>query len=188
MHADIGIGLIVAWTMCRLFGIEPGIIHALIGIVFALLPDLDTFGELFKKGKVAAHADNPHDHREGLHYPMALMVLSGAVMYLWLGSVFGIIAATSVFLHFAHDSVGTGWGIKWLWPFSRRIFKFFCEKTNKNSLNPIVSWTPQELSVAIRKYGDPNWLPKYLRSPFFVVEVLVLLMGLTLWIFFRKTP
>ena len=34
----------------------------------------------------------------------------------------------AVFLHFVHDSVGIGWGIKWLWPFSRKAYKCFSEK------------------------------------------------------------
>lgn len=188
LHADIGLGLIVATLICRMCGVEATYAHALVGIVFALLPDLDVISELKRMGKVAAHAGNVRDHREGLHYPLALVLVSGLGIYLWLGPVFGLIAAVAVFLHFVHDSFGTGWGVKWLWPFSMKNFKFFCEKNNQNSLNPVVSWTPEELRVAITKYGDPDWMRKYVQSLFFALEVFVFFFGLSLWIFSHKTP
>ena len=35
---------------------------------------------------------------------------------------------TSVYTHFILDSVGAGWGIKWLWPFSNDRIKLFANQ------------------------------------------------------------
>lgn len=184
MHGDIGIGLIQAWIVCMLCNAELTWIHALVGVCFALLPDLDCVTELFNRGKVAAHAANPRDHRDGLHYPIPLILLTGIMVYFVAGEVYATIAMSSLTLHFLHDSVGTGWGVKWLWPFSLKNYKFFCEKDNRNSFNPVVSWTPSELSEAIIRYGDPFWFGKYIWSSQFGIEMIFFVAGPVLfWIF-----
>lgn len=189
MHGDIGIGLIVSWLVCYVFGVEPTWVHVVFGILFALSPDIDAVFQKLTCGSISAHARNPHDHRSLVHYPL-VFVPTGTVLVFAICSAAGfglelvLIFAVGSFLHFVHDSFGIGWGVKWLWPFSKKNYKFFVEKDNSPSKTFIQSWNPSELSEAVRLYGLPAeiWRPLYLKSPFFVVETLIFSSALGLWI------
>lgn len=65
--------------------------HILIGVAFAMFPDLDALQELWKRGKIAASNNNPKDHRDGLHYPILFFrywCVSWCVFWLFWMDVF----------------------------------------------------------------------------------------------------
>lgn len=153
--------------------------YALSGFVLALacshLPDLDAVEELFRRGKLAASAENPRDHREAFHKPLLVLTTTGMLWYFF--GYHGAIAFTALLFHFIHDSVLTGWGVPWLSPFSDTRFKFFVNEKNQNSLafkNWIRVWREEELEGLIIQYGDENWVENLYRKP---TEVSVIEVG-----------
>lgn len=166
VFADAGLGVLSALFVCWLFSISPTIVHVFVGIVFAYIPDIDWIGDkhFWKTGNVAAYAANPYDHREGLHKPILWWLVISA-WGLALGSIFPFIAFVGVTMHFIHDTVGTGWGMPWLWPLSKRRIKFFANRQNVLSFSsPFVSWSHEELPSFITKYGRGNWRQHYYES------------------------
>lgn len=154
--------------------------HFLIGIPFAMAPDLDAIPELMRRGPLGAAAAHPHDHREMLHYPLAFVVTGIGLITLvpFIGWLF-LIATT---LHFINDFYGTGWGVPILWPFSTARFKFLGRRVNRpksilvasgdwdqlprdeRRLRLIVRWAKPELPSYISRWGMEYWvMPYYLR-------------------------
>ncbi|MEK7078361.1 MAG: metal-dependent hydrolase [Patescibacteria group bacterium] len=158
MFLDIGVGIFVSIFLSRIFEINLSYWFITGGILFSLLPDLDVFVELAKRGKVGGQVQG--HHRELTHFPLTYLPVFILVYFIfgkiWLG-LFG----WCVFLHFLHDSVGMGWGIKWWWPFSNKAYKFFSEKDGSFSNNFMVSWRPQELKETIARHGDDHWLKNF---------------------------
>jgi len=88
-------------------------------------------------------------------------------------------------LHFAHDSVGIGWGIQWLYPFSKKFYKFFSDETNELSTRFMISRTPEEQQIAVKKYGRDDWIKYYYFRPTpisvveysaFIISIIVLVL------------
>lgn len=181
---DIGMGLIVpAIIVCPALGVDLTWTYLALGVFSALLPDLDAIPEFWRHGNVSAHAENCRDHREGFHYPIPIVVIGTTFLMATFGVVPATIFSLSVLSHFIHDSFGTGWGVKWLWPFSKRNFKFYTDKENEYGQRNsdrllVVSWTPEELNRAIKLYGVRDWFPTYIKSPQFLIESWLFLFGL----------
>jgi hypothetical protein len=166
VFADAGLGILAALFVCTLYGIEPSFGYILLGIIFAYAPDVDWVLDthFWKTGTVAAYAGNPYDHREGLHKPILwALVLSG--WGLFVSDPAPLIALIAVMSHFLHDSFGTGWGIPWLWPLTKRRFKLFATKQNEVSFtSPLMTWSHEELGQYITNYGRANWKEYYYGS------------------------
>lgn len=63
-------------------------------------------------------------------------------------------------VQFIHDSVGTGWGIPWLFPFSSLRFKFVYQYDLRKAGLPqkiAWAWSPDEQRRLAQAYGDPHW-------------------------------
>ena len=94
----------------------------LFGILFAVLPDIDFWIELVKRGTVGGKTLG--SHRTLLHNPLTYIPPA-----LFIGTLFGTdwmtLFALGVLGHFIHDSMGMGLGVRWLWPFSLHFQKFF---------------------------------------------------------------
>lgn len=165
--------LIAAWW----FGIDPLWWYFAVGLVLSHAPDIDAIPELLKRGKVAASAEHPHDHREALHYPVVLVTLAGIVAYLvpYWGAVFLV----AVVLHLVNDLYGTGWGIKLFWPLSKKNYKMLGRRVNRlrylleesgdwdsqtheeRRLKMLVAWEAEELPLYMTRWGIEDWIPKY---------------------------
>jgi membrane-bound metal-dependent hydrolase YbcI (DUF457 family) len=163
---DAGLGILSAVTVCWVFGVDPTFSLILVGILFAYIPDIDWVldAHFWKTGRVAAYAQNPYDHREGLHKPLlwALAISGFGIVF---GGVGPFIAFVAVMAHFLHDTVGTGWGMPWLWPLSKRRIKLFATKQNEVVLYPfLMSWSREELTHYITNYGRANWKDYYYGS------------------------
>lgn len=156
---DVGLGILSVIFVS--FAYEVYDFRAFLLLPLALLPDLDAIPEIMKKGRVAASASNPRDHRELLHKPILWLVPLG---FCWIEfGYMGAVAFTMVFLHFVHDSILTGWGVPWLWPRRTRI-KFFVNARNEPSLarcDWVRTWNEEQLRKDIVVYGDENWIEKY---------------------------
>jgi hypothetical protein len=161
--ADAGLGIISAVLVCLAFGVTPTVSFIALGILFAYIPDVDWAldAHFWKTGRVAAYAQNPYDHREGLHKPLlwALGISGAGIVF---GGVGPFIAFVAVMAHFLHDTVGTGWGMPWLWPLSKRRIKLFSTKQNEIKASPVLmSWSYEELPQYITNYGRANWKEYY---------------------------
>ncbi len=180
---DAGLGALSVIFICSIFGVPVTGGYFLVGIIFAYIPDIDWALDkhFWKTGTVAAYAANPYDHREGLHKPL----LWAAVISVWgllVASPAPHIAMTAVMMHFLHDTTGTGWGMPWLWPLSKRRFKLFSTRDNVLSLRSIfMSWSYAELPEYITKYGRGNWKSHYYNSwtPVASIETTVAVLGLS---------
>jgi len=184
--ADFGHGIILTILITYLFGIEPTGFHFLMGLLFSISPDLDGIRELFKYGNVAAHEGREHDHRDGLHFPL-LWILIGSVV-IFINPFWGTFFLSCVMLHFFNDSWGTGFGVEWLWPFSRNNYKLFPNKVVDDQTpgeDYFASWSPEEKVGVMKKYGNPNWINDLYLKPTiisvveystFIVAVLILII------------
>lgn len=181
---DVGLGILSTFCVEWVSGYEFEILHYIVGLIVAFLPDLDAFGdkEFLRRGVVAAHAGNLRDHREGLHKPIVWFV--GAAI-LWIFSpIFGPIIFFGILVHFLHDSVGTGWGVQWLWPCTT-WYKLFVTKQNHLTWKIfLMSWKQEELPGLIGRHGFSDWIEKlYLRPTIIsVTEYLIFLLGASVFI------
>lgn len=164
--ADAGLGIIATAFVCALLNVEVSMWYLAVGLIFAYAPDADWFLDkhFLKTGLVAAYAAHPYDHREGLHKPLlwALAISGWGVI---APGPAPIIALVAVMCHFLHDTVGTGWGIPWLWPLTKRRFKFFAKKDpGAPQASFLVSWSHDELQQSITNHGRANWKQYYYHS------------------------
>ncbi len=164
VFGDIGLGILT--ILCVNHFYDTMNYYSFFLLFFAIIPDLDAVPEVMKRGKVAASADNPSDHREILHKPLIWLSILGVAWYMF--DLYGAIAFFLVFVHFLHGTVLTGWGVPWLTPFSDRRIKFFVDEENEVSLsrnNWLRTWNQEELQKAIVKYGNENWIEDLYLKP-----------------------
>lgn len=177
MPLDIGIGLILGVILNSLTGIDYRVC-LLIGLFACLLPDLDYLYKLLVTKRM------PHsDHRDGLHFPLLFIPIIGIFGYL-IDPYIGLVLAMGALIHFIHDSIGVGWGVKWLYPFDNKSHMFLYRAglpTNKYMPKKMLySWTDLERKIAMEKYGDPKWISNIYFKPhiFGLLEYSVFFTGL----------
>ncbi len=179
MFLDIGIGILLSIWTSWFFRENLTFPLVLAGIAFALLPDIDFFVELIKHGSVGGKIIR--EHRELIHFPIIYIPVA-ILIYAMFGVMWAVLFSLAIFVHFLHDSIGIGWGIKWFWPFSKRSYKLFSEKNGKFSYQLVVSWNPEELAEVAANYGDPDWIRNfYLRFhpvaiaefSFFIISLII---------------
>ena len=184
MTLDIGIGIFAAIIISKLFSIELSPLLVGLAVAFALLPDIDFIYTLARNGN-----DNHRAiarHRDIVHYPLLYLPL-GALVALPFGAEWSLLFLLASVGHFIHDSIGIGWGIPWLWPFTNKNYGFLYRYSPPGKPMPkqlIYRWERGELDRLIDEYGDPDWLRNiYFRfHPFFVAELLFFLAALVaLW-------
>lgn len=175
MFLDIAIGIIAAIGVSELFDKSLSPLFLVGSIAFALLVDIDYLFYLSYDGD----QKYAHRHRDLLHYPL-LYIPIGMITLFFASAQWVLLFGITSFLHFLHDSIGIGWGIKWLWPFSKRNFKLFSQKDGQLSLWHHVSWSPQELDEVATQRGDPHWFRNiYLRwHPYAIAEFVSFLIAL----------
>lgn len=161
MFLDIGVGILLSIWTSWFFEVDLTFQLLFLAIIFSLLPDIDFFVEFFKHGSVGGRVIR--EHRELIHFPL-LYIPVILIVFLFFGTMWASLLGLSLLAHFLHDSFGIGWGIKWLWPFSKRTYKFFSEKNGKLSSRVLMSWDQKELAETVSEHGDPNWIKNiYLR-------------------------
>ena len=118
MPLDIGVGILLSLGVAEYFGIEATPLLIAFGIACTLLPDIDILTiPLFGKWH----------HRTHTHYPIAYLPLV-VLAFVFLDPAYAALFTLAVYAHLIHDTFGIGWGIAWLWPFSRRKFLFYAAR------------------------------------------------------------
>jgi len=154
MPLDIGVGILLALLASRVFFLDLTWLFILVVIIFALLPDFDGFIEWLRHGTIGGK--EIREHREITHFPITYILVDIIAWLVW-GNAWAFLFTTATSAHLIHDGVGIGWGIKYLWPLSKKSYKFFSEKNGAFSSRLVVSWEPEELREVVREHGDPNW-------------------------------
>lgn len=176
MPLDIGFGLLVGILLHVLSGFNYLLCLA-IGVLACLLPDLDYVWRALVSRKPPTST-----HRDGLHYPLLFIPIVGMIglavdWYICLVLMLGAL------IHFLHDSIGVGWGVKWLFPFKKKSYMFLYRAglpTNKEMPKKLLySWTDKERDKAMHTYGDKNWIKHiyYNFHIFGIIEYAVLILG-----------
>lgn len=163
MLKDILLGIFWSFTVSALFEIEFTFGWMLLGVFFALLPDLDFFIEYAQRGRVGGKVLGAH--RVVTHIPLLFVVLGIGIFFVF-GSAVALLYALGVIGHFIHDSRGMGYGYRALFPFSRRFYKLFADPEGHTSYRPehfIQSWTAAEVRGLQARHGNDNWLRDDLR-------------------------
>lgn len=160
MFLDAALGILNAIFVSKYFHIELTWYFVVAGIIFTLLPDIDSL--LFFLGRGKIFSKQAHFHRDILHLPL-IYIPAGTIIFSIFGPRWGLLFAVGALLHFIHDStfLGLGWGIKWLYPFSQNYFMAFRIRVGnekKFPLKPFLNLTPAESKEMGNEYGDPDWL------------------------------
>lgn len=176
MPLDIGIGIFAAIIFAHAINVPLDWQILVVSILFSLLPDLDFAIYFFKRKKLDELA---HEHRDIMHNPIIYIVAGFIILSFWSIALAWLFTILS-FWHFLHDSIpeGGGWGIRWLYPFSKKYYKFFSDKDGKSARQFVVAWTQKEQKQAAKEFGDPNWVKHYLQSPELLFEVIVFIAAI----------
>lgn len=181
MLLDIGVGILSSIFLSRFFGIGPNPTFLAAGILFSFLPDIDYFfASLFISNQTGSRA---HEHRTILHYPLLFIPTGSIILFATLNYRFAMLFALASLLHFLHDSIGIGWGIPWLYPFSRNNYVFFYQYDLAQHAIPqklFYSLSPAEVDHLSSQYGDEHWMKHiYLQlHPYAIVELMVFILAI----------
>jgi len=192
MFLDFALGIFSVIFLGCLFDFNPGFWYFFAGCLMTLLPDSDFIFYLFKRRKDKDRKDD-HDHRDYIHYPLIYLPVGSLVFYLLGGKEWAALFLLCSFLHFLHDSIAVGWGVKWLYPFSKNNFAFFylySRKKKKGLRKWVFSFDKENLSYYVGEHGDDNWIKNiyYKWHPIAIVEFLFFVLSLiTLAVYIVKT-
>ncbi len=159
MPLDIAIGIFISLFVTHAFSIHASALLVILGIGAALFPDLDNVIPQWRRA--------PYDHRNVLHWPLAYIPLS-LVVFLVFGNMYGTLFSLGVLWHLVHDTVGIGWGVTWLAPFSMRKF-MFPESGRRREYGWFMTWLPDEEAAMAAKWHDPHWLRNWYFTPNWLV-------------------
>ncbi len=177
MPLDIGIGLVLGVLLNSVSGINYQLC-LIVGVVACLLPDLDFVWQL-----IVGKYSYKKSHRDGLHYPIIFTPLVGLIGLL-INPYVGAAFATGALLHFFHDSIGIGWGVKWLFPFRSTSYAFLYRAQlvaeNEMPKRLFFRWTDEQRDKEMAKYADPHWIKHIYFSAhiYGLVEYFVLIAGI----------
>jgi LexA-binding, inner membrane-associated putative hydrolase len=184
MLLDIGVGILASIFLSHLFGAAVSPLFLSAGVLFSLLPDLD-FLLTFNKNVTA----KAHEHRDLLHYPLLFIPVGATILFFFDHRLAALFIVTT-FLHFLHDSIGLGWGVPWLYPFSRNHYAFFYQYDIARNTLPqkkFYAWSETEVNRLASQYGDKHWIKNiYLKfHPYAVIEALIFILALFVLFFYR---
>lgn len=177
MPLDIGVGLLLGVLLNGLTTLSYGFCLSL-GVLASLMPDLDFIWQYLRTKHMPETT-----HRDRLHYPLLAVPIAGIIGWLILPPI-GLIFLLGTFLHFLHDSIGVGFGVKWLFPFKRNSYLLLYQTglpTNKDMPRKILhSWSDAERRVVVEKYRDPDWIKHiyFQLHPFGIFEYSILVIGI----------
>jgi len=125
VFTHLGVAFIFSTLFSSIFGFKLTLPFLLIIIFFNYLPDVDILIELLQRKRLGGKEHG--FHREITHYSLLYISLSLLIL---LASDYklALMFITCVCSHFILDSIGTGWGIKWLWSFSNDRIKLFANQ------------------------------------------------------------
>lgn len=165
MPLDIAAGIFISLFIAYLYGVTATPIMIVVGILSALLPDIDMILRFARRHSFAKNIPErfEYDHRTLPHYPVFYIPIIFLV-YVWFGSLWATLFGFGAAFHLVHDTVGIGWGVSWLWPFSTRRF-LFPEKGRRNREGFFMAWTEKEESALAVRYHNPHWVRDFYFKP-----------------------
>lgn len=155
MPLDIASGILLSLLTAHWFGIHATLSLFAFGIGNALLPDIDNIVPFLSRVN--------YDHRSFFHWPL-LYIPVAVIVYLMFGSLYATLFSLGILAHFIHDSIGIGWGVAWLAPFSHRKI-LFPEKDRRSEYGFFMTWLPEQEAAMATKYHDPDWVRTYYFRP-----------------------
>ncbi len=178
MLFDIGIGILLGIIFDASSNVYTLAGFVMFGIFFALLPDLD-FPIHFLRG---GSFDDEYKHRNLLHVPLLLWPIGSVIVY-FINPILIPMFLLGTAIHFLHDSVGIGWGVRWLYPFSKTHYAFLYRVrtgTFKDIPRQLVyAWTPAEVDEYAELYHDEDWIRNiyYKWHPYAIGEAAVFIVA-----------
>lgn len=133
MPLDIGVGILLSLGVSALFGVHATWLIMLFGIGSTLFPDIDIVTALFGKWR----------HRTATHYPLTYLPLV-VIVWILFDPFYAALFGAGVLAHFIHDTIGTGWGISWFWPFTSRRFLVLPDGPRRKEMGAFATWLPAE--------------------------------------------
>ncbi len=163
MFLDIAFGIVAGLGIGSFFFESVPMWFVLLGILFALLPDIDGVVWLLKP---SVRKGWYKIHRTYTGYPLLYIPLS-IIIFVLFGKSIGILFSLCVLYHHIHDTFFLGWGVMWLWPFSKRKWKCFPDQNGSISRIPVISWLPEEEEKVQEWSGghDDGWIKRYYFRP-----------------------
>ncbi len=97
-----------------------------VGTLAGMLPDMDTLYHLARTRSLEFGAD--FDHHRWITHTFPFYLIPGSLVYFygylydkrWLRQL-SLLATTGAITHLLQDGIGSGTGLMWAWPFSRRM-------------------------------------------------------------------
>lgn len=157
MFLDLGAGIIIAILTSHFANVELSFTLVFFSVFFTIIPDMD-FLYFYPKRHDTKY---DHKHRDIIHYPLLYLPMGTILFWFLLGEIWALVFFAASFFHFFHDSIGIGWGIKWLYPFSKNNYSFlylYSRKIKKGLRRPIFVFTEKKLPDMVREHGDPDWV------------------------------
>jgi hypothetical protein len=187
MFLDIGIGIFTAIFISYFSETNILVWFILFSVACSVLPDADFI--YFYPRRHDTKYD--HKHRDLIHYPLLYLPIGSIIAYIIFGKIWAIAFLTSSFFHFLHDSIGIGWGIKWLFPFSNNSYSFFylySAKIKKGLRKTVFIFNEKNLPDMVREHGDKDWVKNiyYKWHPYAQVEFAVFIVSLITLFFYVR--
>jgi hypothetical protein len=188
MFLDIGIGILAALLISASFHAAPSVLLFVVGILFALGPDVDFLFHLIRK-----HDPGKFDfeHRDTLHFPLLYLPIGTVGIFFLFGATWATLFFITSLAHFIHDSMGIGWGIKWLYPFSENNIAFFylySGRLKEGLRKPLFVFDRSALMATAREHGEDDWVRKIYCAwhPIAIIEFSVFIISIiTLYLYVR---
>lgn len=127
-----------------------------------------------------------YDHRIYTHYPLVWIPVA-LLVWIIFGPVIATLLSACVLMHLVHDTIGLGWGIAWLAPFSQRKFRFLSPTGGKNGgWEFFRTWVTNEEEQMEAVQYDPHWVRNYYLRPHIIgiTEYAIFLVGLAALYFY----
>lgn len=179
MFLDFAFAIITSVVADNYFNI-PSVSIIYFALLFSILPDLD-----FIIYKVAGiHQDKLYKHRDLFHYPLLYLPIGGILLLLInknLAIIFLIISS----LHFIHDSIAYGRGVKWMFPFSKNSFAFiylYSREVKSGLWQWVFIFNDKNLDKWDEEHGDEDWINHiyYKLHPIATIEFIAFFISLLL--------
>jgi hypothetical protein len=185
MFLDIGVGILIGILFDSLSDVYSLTTFVLWGMAFALSPDLDFIIHFLKGGKY----EDEYKHRNLLHNPLIFWSV-GSLIMAFIEPILVPMFLLGSLSHFIHDSIGIGFGVRWLFPFSRIHYAFLYRvRTGTFEDMPkqlVYKWDDMQVKDYAEKYHDYDWFRNiYLKwHPFAIVEFAVFIVSLVTLYFY----
>ncbi|OGZ63218.1 MAG: hypothetical protein A3C58_01535 [Candidatus Staskawiczbacteria bacterium RIFCSPHIGHO2_02_FULL_34_10] len=181
MFLDVGLGIIAVLLVSTLHSATISWAFVGVGIIFALLPDLDFVVPCILK---RSFKNEFLHHRERLHYPLLYIPIGALMLYFFSVSLAELFTIASL-THFIHDSIGVGWGVQWLYPFTKDHYSLFyiykpSFRKKKFPQKLFYIWKNDEIEKLDTEFGDPNWIRNiYFKwHPYAIIEMVVFVVAI----------